>query len=157
MCLHRTCFKCEMRLTFQMSVTSECRKLTVVENIKFVHEVQKHEILYNHKLPHSTNRDLKNAAWKEVSKAVNISGIENCYKLLLLTWTQYFLRIILVVESSQFCGLMLSIHFLKYLYHFFLYSDVHSARPYNLLRKYLGFIRPQILTQHETGNKLNLK
>ena len=42
-------------------------------NITFVGEVEKHEVLYNYKLPGYSRKDITEKAWQEVAAKVNMS------------------------------------------------------------------------------------
>lgn len=44
-------------------------------NLKFVGEVEKHEELYNYKLPGYSRKEVIENAWQEVAAKVNISGM----------------------------------------------------------------------------------
>jgi len=44
-------------------------------NIKFVEEVEKHNILYNYNLPGYSRKDLTKKAWHEVAAKVNMTGM----------------------------------------------------------------------------------
>jgi len=44
-------------------------------NIKFVEEVEKHELLYNYNLSGYSRRDLTEKAWHEIAAKVNMTGI----------------------------------------------------------------------------------
>lgn len=43
-------------------------------NLKFVGEVEKHEVLYNYKLPGYSRKDLTDKAWHEVAVEMNMTG-----------------------------------------------------------------------------------
>ena len=43
-------------------------------NVKFVGEVEKHEELYNYKLPAYSRKDVTEKAWQMVAAEVNMSG-----------------------------------------------------------------------------------
>lgn len=44
-------------------------------NIIFVGEVEKHEVLYNYKLPQYSRKDITEKAWQKVADKVNMSGM----------------------------------------------------------------------------------
>lgn len=44
-------------------------------NIKFVEEVEKHELLYNYYLPGYSRKDLTEKAWHEIAVNVNMTGM----------------------------------------------------------------------------------
>lgn len=44
-------------------------------NIKFVEEVEKHDILYNYNLPRYSRKDLTEKAWHGVAAKVNMTGM----------------------------------------------------------------------------------
>jgi hypothetical protein len=44
-------------------------------NIKFIEEVEKHELLYNYNLPGYSRKDLTEKAWHEIAAKVNMTGI----------------------------------------------------------------------------------
>lgn len=45
-------------------------------NLKFVKEVEKHEELYNYKLPAYSRKDLTEKAWQDVAAQVNMPGMK---------------------------------------------------------------------------------
>lgn len=48
-------------------------------NIKLVGAVEKHEALYNYKLPDYSRKDVTEKAWKEVAAEVNMPGKKRFY------------------------------------------------------------------------------
>lgn len=44
-------------------------------NVKFVGEVQKHEVIYNHKLSGYSRKDKTQKAWPAVAAKVNLTGM----------------------------------------------------------------------------------
>ena len=44
-------------------------------NIKFVGEVEKHQVLYNYKLPGYSRKDITEKAWSEVGREVQMTGV----------------------------------------------------------------------------------
>lgn len=44
-------------------------------NLKFVGEVEKHEELYNYKLPGYSRKDVTEKAWQQVAIEMNMSGM----------------------------------------------------------------------------------
>lgn len=44
-------------------------------NLKFVGEVEKHEVLYNYKLPEYSRKEVTEKAWQNVAAEVNMSGM----------------------------------------------------------------------------------
>lgn len=46
-----------------------------INNIKFVEEVEKHEILYNFHLPGYSRKDQTEKAWHEVATKTNMTGM----------------------------------------------------------------------------------
>lgn len=45
-------------------------------NLKLVNEVEKHEELYNYKLPAYSRKDLTEKAWQDVASQVNMPGMK---------------------------------------------------------------------------------
>jgi len=59
------------------SLTSQASKHPMSDqelNVKFVGEVEKHEELYNYKLPAYSRKDMTEKAWQMVGAEVNMSG-----------------------------------------------------------------------------------
>lgn len=44
-------------------------------NLKLVGEVEKHEVLYNYKLPGYSRKDITDKAWQEVAAEMNMTGM----------------------------------------------------------------------------------
>lgn len=45
-------------------------------NLKFVGEVEKHEVLYNYKLAGYSRKEVTEKAWQEVAAEVNMTGMK---------------------------------------------------------------------------------
>lgn len=64
-------------------------------NLKFVKEVEKHEELYNYRLPAYSRKDLTEKAWQDVAAQVNMPGMKSSVSLGF--WRQSFKFFFLLV------------------------------------------------------------